>query len=614
MTGVDARTSARRRGSVARACSVLPRNTARGGGSTSSSNNASSWSTHWSSVHCRPVARAPSRSRRRSASSAARRSNAAANALGLVVDEQRVDTVGQHFTEAVARGRDHRGPARERLEHDVRQSLVAAREDERVGAAMRVNVSSCPSAPSKWTRVAHAQLIGERPPRGFLGTIADDVEVHALALRDRGDDPVEVLVRDEPSDEHQPEVTVRRQPASSAVHGADAVRDDPHVVPVRPASRPCREVRARGEQRGRVPGRPVAEQRAYPGGRAGRHGRPGSRRTSGGETPAHASLPRRVPDHLERHRTAREASAGHRDRPEPGGVDDVVAASEPGDPRQRAGGADRPRPRPREPHEGRAQLGSPLVGERQHRDVVTPFRQRAPDVVGVRRRSTDVGRVDPGDDQDPHGEVRHGVRSRSWSRRLHPGPAITADVLSLVDDSNECRPPRDGCTVAAGPPPRSSGMARERAPGRRPGARGRSSLGRLERPRAPRRPSARWNVRPPPGRAARARSATGRPRANAAELRGEGGGVVAREPQRRWQEVVEDRVRGEDGKARRRGLEHDLVGRAGAHVVHQHVRRRELVRRPLGAGSRHRGSPARARPSSSTSRVELDAVRGLRDR
>ena len=48
---------------------------------------------------------------------------------------------------------------------------------------MRVNVWSCSERTVKMDTCAHAQLIGERPPRGFLGTIADDVEVHAVDSR-----------------------------------------------------------------------------------------------------------------------------------------------------------------------------------------------------------------------------------------------------------------------------------------------------------------------------------------------------------------------------------------------------------------------------------------------
>ena len=73
---------------------------------------------------------------------------------------------------------------------------------------MRVNVSSCSERALEVDTRAHTQLIGERSPRGFLGTIADDVEVHFVTLRDCGDDAIEALVRDEPPDEHQSEVTV----------------------------------------------------------------------------------------------------------------------------------------------------------------------------------------------------------------------------------------------------------------------------------------------------------------------------------------------------------------------------------------------------------------------
>ena len=73
---------------------------------------------------------------------------------------------------------------------------------------MRVNVSSCSERTVKMDTCAHTQLLGERPPRGFLGTIADDVEVHFVTPRDCGDDAIEALVRDETPDEHQSEVTV----------------------------------------------------------------------------------------------------------------------------------------------------------------------------------------------------------------------------------------------------------------------------------------------------------------------------------------------------------------------------------------------------------------------
>ena len=71
---------------------------------------------------------------------------------GLVVDEQRVDAVGQDFAEAMAGCRDDRGSGRECLEHHVRESFVPAGEDERVGARDAGQRLVVPSAPSKWTR------------------------------------------------------------------------------------------------------------------------------------------------------------------------------------------------------------------------------------------------------------------------------------------------------------------------------------------------------------------------------------------------------------------------------------------------------------------------------
>ena len=68
------------------------------------------------------------------------------------------------------------------------------------------------------------------------------------------------------------------------------------------------------------------------------------------------------------------------------------------------------------------------------------------------------------------------------------------------------------------------------------------------------------------------------------------------------EEPVEDRVRGEHRQAGCRRLVDDLVGRAGAHVVHERV-----VRREAAPGSRHAGpaSPIVTRPSSPSSRDEL---------
>ena len=88
-------------------------------------------------------------------------------------------------------------------------------------------------------------------------------------------------------------------------------------------------------------------------------------------------------------------------------------------------------------------------------------------------------------------------------------------------------------------------------------------------------------------RAARA-AAGGRARAAARR----GLGVVAVEAQLRGQQVVEDRVRREHRQARRCRLVDDLVGRARAHVVDEHVAAREelghLRSAPPGRRARHR--------------------------
>ena len=104
---------------------------------------------------------------------------------------------------------------------------------------------------------------------------------------------------------------------------------------------------------------------------------------------------------------------------------------------------------------------------------------------------------------------------------------------------------------------------------RRPSGRGGRS------PRAPpparRRPSARPSGAPRPGsRSSRAE----RVAVDAARRRsfvGQVVGVVAAEAELRRQHVVEAGVRGEHGHARRRRLVDDLVERALAHVVHEHV-------------------------------------------
>ena len=113
--------------------------------------------------------------------------------------------------------------------------------------------------------------------------------------------------------------------------------------------------------------------------------------------------------------------------PSPVAVHDVVVASQSGDQHQRPGGAYRPRPRAGKAHERCAQHRPGIVAQRQDRDVVTPIRECAPDVLGVRRRSTDVGWVDSGDNQDPHGKSVMVFGRYSWLPRLEPGLAITAD-------------------------------------------------------------------------------------------------------------------------------------------------------------------------------------------
>ena len=95
-------------------------------------------------------------------------------------------------------------------------------------------------------------------------------------------------------------------------------------------------------------------------------------------------------------------------------------------------------------------------------------------------------------------------------------------------------------------------------------------------------------------RRARAAPAGGAGRARAAAPRGLG--IVAAEAELGGQQVVEDRVRREHGQARRSRLVDDLVGRAGAHVVHEHVAAREELRECA------RAAPARRdRASTETS-------------
>ncbi len=83
--------------------SVLPRNTARGGGSVSSMNSASSWSTH--AVE-RPLAtaRAGALAQMRRATPVGRQPvEGRGERSALPVDEERVDAVGQHLAETVVR-------------------------------------------------------------------------------------------------------------------------------------------------------------------------------------------------------------------------------------------------------------------------------------------------------------------------------------------------------------------------------------------------------------------------------------------------------------------------------------------------------------------------------
>ena len=134
-----------------------------------------------------------------------------------------------------------------------------------------------------------------------------------------------------------------------------------------------------------------------------------------------------------------------------------------------------------------------------------------------------------------------------------------------------------------------------------------------DRPAAPRVPRAHDSTECP----AATRSRSRRPmaaRSSRRQLRqrpnplGESAGIPAREALLGLEQLVEDRVRREDGQTCRRGLVDDLVGRAGAHVVDEGVVRREQLRK---LGTRHRIADRHAavEPELRDELLELGAVR-----
>ena len=85
---------------------------------------------------------------------------------------------------------------------------------------------------------------------------------------------------------------------------------------------------------------------------------------------------------------------------------------------------------------------------------------------------------------------------------------------------------------------------------------------------------------------------------------GEVVGIVTREAELGLKQLVEDRVRGDDGQAARRGLVDDLVRRPGAHVVHEQV----------GAGEELRHTRPRHRPLEPDAVADAERVHELAER
>ena len=127
----------------------------------------------------------------------------ALNPDNLRQDEQAVGFVGEHLGHPSGDARDDGCAGNEGFEHDVRQTFVAARHDERVRHRDATEHLLVVERTGERNPVEQVEARCERPQVVELRPGTDDLERRQIGSGDGLDEQLDALDRDEAADEHE---------------------------------------------------------------------------------------------------------------------------------------------------------------------------------------------------------------------------------------------------------------------------------------------------------------------------------------------------------------------------------------------------------------------------